>query len=181
MKAISPLVSHSIFMAVGIVVLIFISAMIWYIYDSYIKETINVELNKNIHIIADEISKLYSLKSSSINPQANTSVLLGSVDLILPEKVAGRNYIIELQQSGSIWISNLSENNVSYNNAMIIGKTFAPEVTVNYTLFNMDVNVQGYIRSGKNATLRYFRANVNGTKKDTIVLGNSLVVFVNIQ
>ncbi len=180
MRGISPLVSHSIFIAVGVVVLILMSALAWYFYDTYIKESIRSELNKNLHMLAGEIAELYRLRSSPVAPAANRSVMLGDTVLEFPEKVAGRNYIIELQHAGGIWVSNLSEGNISYDSVTLIGKTYTPEVTVNYTLFNIDASVQGYTRGGK-TSLRYFRINTNGTIRDIIALGDSLVVFAGVE
>ncbi|TRZ54754.1 hypothetical protein D4Q76_01750 [archaeon] len=111
-KGISILVSHAAFLAVGVMALIIISAMIWNVYDSIIKEEIRKDLTKVSQAAAGEIVKLYSLKDSPAKPAANTSLLLGESSLTLQQKAGGRQYSVTLEEGGDfrIYLKNLTVN-----------------------------------------------------------------------
>lgn len=175
-KGISILVSHAAFLAIGVMALLIISAMVWNVYDSVIKEEIRKDLAKVSQTMAGEIVKLYSLKDSPAAPAANTSLLLGESSLILQQKAGGRPYTIEFAQSDQILIANVSEGNATKYATQIIAKTADPLVQVNYTLYNIDSRAQGFGFGDKPMVLKYFRLNSNGTVEDRIVLNDALVI-----
>lgn len=103
-KGMSILVSHAAFLAVGVMALLIISAMLWNIYDSIIREEIRKDLAKSAQTVAGEIMKLYSLKDSPAAPAANTSILLGESSLSLQQKAGGRQYSISAEENGDFQI-----------------------------------------------------------------------------
>lgn len=175
-KGISVIVSHAAFLAVGVMALIIISAMIWNVYDSIVKEEIRKDLTKVSQAMGGEIVKLYSLKDSSARPSANTSVLLGESSLNLQQKAGGRQYSIELFQSSQIQITNINGGNATKYATWIRAYTSGPPVQVNYTIYNIESRVQGSGFGDRPMTLKYFRLNSNGTLEDRIVLNDALVI-----
>ncbi len=111
-KGISVLVSHAAFLAIGVIALIIISAMVWGVYDSIIKENIKRDLSAVSQTVAGEIVKLYSLKDSPAIPEINKSLLLGESSLVLQEKAGGRQYSVTLEEGGDfqIYLKNLTVN-----------------------------------------------------------------------
>ncbi|MFZ3077797.1 MAG: hypothetical protein WA139_05035 [Candidatus Aenigmatarchaeota archaeon] len=111
-KGISILVSHAAFLAIGVMALLIISAMVWNVYDSVIKESIRKDLTSVSQTVASEIVRLYSLKDSPAVPEANTSVLLGESSLALQQKAGGRQYSIALEEGGDfrIYLKTLAVN-----------------------------------------------------------------------
>lgn len=175
-KGMSILVSHAAFLAVGVAALLIISAMVWSVYDSIIKEEIRKDLSKISQTAAGEIVKLYSLKDSPAAPAPNTSILLGESSLSLQQKAGGRQYTIELAQSSQIAITNITEGNSTKYAAQISAFTTSPQVQVNYTLYNLGARVQGFGFGDKPMVLKYFRLNSNGTIEDRIVLNDALII-----
>lgn len=111
-KGVSVIVSHAAFFAIGVMALIIISATVWSVYDSIIKNEIKKDLAKSSQAVAAEILKLYSLKDSPARPAANTSVLLGESSLNLQQKAGGRQYSITAEENGDfqIYLKNLTLN-----------------------------------------------------------------------
>lgn len=175
-KGISILVSHAAFLAIGVMALLIISAMVWNVYDSIIREQIRTDLTGATQTLAGEIVKLYSLKDSPAAPAANASILLGESALSLQQKAGGRQYTIEFAQSSQIAITNITEGNSTKYAAQITAKTADPLVQVNYTLYNLDARIQGFGFGDKPMVLKYFRLNSNGTTEDRIVLNDDLVI-----
>lgn len=175
-KGLSILVSHTAFLAIGVMALLIISAMVWNVYDSIIKEEVRKDLSKVSQTAASEIVKLYSLKDSPAKPDANTSILLGESSLSLQQKAGGRQYMIEFAQSSQILITNISEGNATKYATQITAYTTDPFVQVNYTLYNIDSRVQGFGFGDKPLVLKYFRLNSNGTIEDRIVLNDALII-----
>lgn len=175
-KGISVIVSHAAFLAVGVAALIIISAMVWSVYDSVVKEEIRKDLTKVSQAMAGEIVKLYSLKDFPARPSANTSILLGKSSLNLQQKAGGRQYSIELLQSSQIQITNINGGNATKYATQITAYTTNPPVQVNYTIYNIESRVQGSGFGDKPITLKYFRLNSNGTIEDRIVLNDALII-----
>jgi len=175
-KGVSVVVSHAAFLAIGVMALIIISSMVWNVYDSVVKEEIRKDLSKISQTAAGEIVKLYSLKDSPASPNANTSILLGESSMNLQQKAGGRQYSIELLQSGQIQITGISGSNSTKYATQIRAYTTAPPVQVNYTIYNIESRVQGSGFGDKPLTLKYFRLNSNGTLEDRIVLNDALVI-----
>lgn len=175
-KGLSILVSHTAFLAIGVMALLIISAMVWNVYDSIIKEEVRKDLTSVSQTAASEIVKLYSLKDSPAMPAANTSILLGESSLSLQQKAGGRQYMIEFAQSSQIMITNISEGNATKYATQITAYTTDPFVQVNYTLYNIGSRVQGFGFGDKPMVLKYFRLNSNGTIEDRIVLNDALII-----
>ncbi len=175
-KGMSILVSHAAFLAIGVAALLIISAMLWGVYDSVIREEIRNDMSKSAQTVAGEIVKLYLLRGSPATPASNRSLLLGSSLLELQPKAGGRQYIIELVLSSQISITNISEGNSTKYAAQITAYTTNPRVQVNYTLYNLDARVQGFGFGDNPLTLGYYRLNYNGTTEDRIVLNDGLVI-----
>ncbi len=159
-KAVSPLLSHSLFMAVGIVLLIFMSSLVWYIYTKSIEQSIKTELKQFSETLAGEIIKLRSL-NPDINPEPNTSLLLGSFSIQLPDKSGGRSYTLTLYESDS-------------DKARIVAR--AGDIEVEYPLYNLEIKMQGSDDGGA-AVLEYYRYNFNGTIEDKITLGQPKILI----
>ncbi len=175
-KGISLLISQATFLAVGIVALIIISSMLWIIYDNIIREEIRKDLTAVSQSVAGEIVKLYSLKDSPAKPSANKSILLGESSLFLQEKAGGRQYMIEMEQSNQITITNFTEGNTTKYATQITAYTSNPFVQVNYTLYNLGAKVRGFGFGDKPMILRYYRVNYNSTMEDMVVLNSGLVI-----
>lgn len=176
-KGISPVLSHSVFMAVGVVLLIFLSALVWFIYTESIKQAIKTELILISQTLANKIIELYSLKDSPVKPLERQSILLGEVNINLPEKVSGSHYAIELIGPCDIYITDLSESNTSSCLPKIIMNSYQPKIQTNYTL-PIEIGMQGYADSGiQPITIRYYRLSINNTIKDKITLGKEDILI----
>lgn len=183
-KAISPVLSHSLFVAVGVVLLIFISALVWYIYTESVKQAVRTELRQVSQTLGNEIIKLYSLKSSQASPQPNGSLLLGSASVQLPQKVGGRAYSLTLYEPSPVWIyltnftavegSPPSKETRPYGR--IVARTQEPSLEVEYLLYNLEIKMQGSVDGGK-AVLEYYRYNYNSTTEDKITLGQPKILI----
>lgn len=180
-KAVSPLISHSIYLAIGVVVLIFISSTVWYLYDVSIKQTIRTELTQISQKIENEITTLYNtFKDSQRKPEINRTILLGESKIYLPEKVAGRKYLIELKKQADIIIKGISEENITYSNPQIITKSFSPEIQINHNLPIIRAGLQGYSYGEIQPTkLKYYRFDINNTIRDVIILGEIDLLIIS--
>ena len=87
MKALYPPLSYAIFFALGIAVLLVIMTLISSFTDGVQKNYAYVQLNFISETIRDEILKLYSTNAT------------GRFQLETPKSIAGRQYIIELDQN----------------------------------------------------------------------------------
>lgn len=137
MKAIAPILTHALFLAFGTFVLIFVCLTVFNLRASSEQETAKATLKIITGELSDKILDLYLVGSSS-----GSSGLVASAELNLPARVAGRDYILKLE------------------NKNIIAEIPDIDLTVNNTI-NIEINVEG---SGK-AALEYWR-----NKEDKIIL-----------
>ncbi len=180
-KGISPILSHSLFIALGIVLLIFLSTLVWFIYTESVKQAIKNELRQVSQILGDEIIRLYSLKSS-LQPEPNSSILLGTSSLQLPDKAGGRSYSLTLYEMSPAWIY---VTNFTAGESSIPAKETRPyarivaragEIEAEYFLYNLEIKMQGSDDGGA-AILEYYRYNFNGTVEDKITLGQPKILI----
>ena len=131
--------------------------------------------------VSDEATRLYNVaRGSRAQPTNYTSLLISEVNLNLPRQISNKNYDVILVSASQLVpiISAVTVNNtnissvISNSNAKVLTRLDAdPDIEVEYDIPNIDVSVQGRANNGQNATLRYYRYNINGTIYDTIVLG----------
>jgi hypothetical protein len=165
---------------IGILVMAVIYSLVISVYNNQIKREIYDELNQLELQTSNSIIKLYNAGYSySENIDNNTAVLLGSLDLKYPIKVARRSYEIMLVSSNLLYSTlNVSENitnmgQQSYSGPKIVGRSVeTPTVEVIVNVPNIDAVLQGSIFNGLNSILSLYKANINGTIKNMITLGN---------
>ncbi|MEM5879510.1 MAG: hypothetical protein QXU74_03400 [Candidatus Aenigmatarchaeota archaeon] len=172
----------------GIIILAAISVVAYNLYTDQLKSEIENNLNQIGTGISNNILKLYeSGRNSKFSPGVNDIAKLGEIDLKLPAQVSGRNYEVILVMANPIWIqiSNISIEGkppaaqviTSPGVKIILRTTQSPIVEVEREVPNVDVFVQGRSENGLNSTLRYYRYNLNGTLKDSIVMGSQDIII----
>lgn len=187
MKGISKFVSYSLTVLIGFIVLAFFVSLINSYYKQAVKSNIKAGLKEIALQTSDGISKLYEIsKKTNTNPENSTSIVLSTMELNYPEKVAGKSYEVDLISSPGIWnfITNftISGKNVTINKEMnsggkiIVKTTQIPIVEYEYDLPNIPLLLEGSFRSGENDTLRLVRFNYNGSVNDCVILGNSNLI-----
>ncbi len=174
----------------GIFVIVSMVSLFYSFYISSITSEARQTLKQIAVQTADGIVKLYNIaKASNVEPSNYSSIKIVEVDLKLPTHVARRNYEVMLVTGGSIWLSvaNVTSNGQRISTvehtggAKVIAKTTQdPIIEVEQDLPNMDVEVQGRSVNGVDAVLRLYRYNINGTKYDTIILGN-YTILINVE
>jgi FlaG/FlaF family flagellin (archaellin) len=188
-KGASPIISYVLAILLAIIVIAGVASMLGGFYDLIIKDEIRRELTQVVGQTSSKITEIYSIsKSSKASPANGTSILLAEMQLNIPDQVSLRNYRLTLlsasQVSSLIYNVTIDGGNTSTTGFPPTGKILAettqdPTVKVDYDLPSIDVDVQGWTTDPGNATLKYYRYNVNGTVADAIVLGNpSLIVHV---
>ncbi len=187
MKGAYPVLTHSIFVALTIMVLSLIALTILLLYNESIKQTASTQLSQVNQQIGDEIFKLYQTgKKSNINPEPNRSVLLGRTELFIPPKISGRKYFIRLEEIPPSWIyiSNFTVSNTPANTteerpfARVISRTVDPGVEVFTPVRNLEIGLQGLVEGGRQPIyLEYYRYNFENTIYDKITLGSPGVLI----
>lgn len=187
MKGISKFVSYSLTVLIGFIVLAFFVSLINSYYKQAIKSNIKASLKEVALQTSDGIAKLYEIaKKTNAYPENSSSLVLSSIELNYPEKVAGKNYEVNLVSSPGIWnvITNFTVNgkNVTIKKEMNSGgkvtvrTTQIPIIEYEYDLPNMPLLLEGSFRSGGNDTLRLVRFNYNGSVNDCVILGDSNLI-----
>jgi len=186
-KGQSSLVEYVLTIFFSLIILVAVSAIVYSFYNSVLKQDVSKSLNQIDLEVADAIFKIYQQgKTSTSSPAQSTSILLASINLNLPTKISNRNYEIDFMPLNPIFmtISNVTAagKNVSIiiqsSGAKIIAKTTEdPQIVITKDLSNIDVDIQGIVNSGINATLKYYRYNFNGTVYDKIVLGEQSIII----
>jgi len=181
-KAQSDVISFTLTVLFGVIILVSITALVLAIYDAQLKTNIKTSLGQITVQVRDNVLKLYeNAKKSESSPSNYTSILLGEIDMQLPPDVAKKNYEVALVGANPLFgtLQNLTIDNqtlvfvVTTPGAKIIAMTAQdPIILVETDIQNLDVGVQGSVLNGQNAVLKYYRYNVNGTVKDKITLGN---------
>lgn len=174
----------------GVIILAAISVLAYNLYMNQLRNEIENNLEQLGTEVSNNILKLYETgRNSKYSPDSNMSARLANVDLNLPSQVSGRNYEIVLMEANPVWvqISNITIGGwvptsvVTLPRAKVILRTIqSPIVTVEHEIPNIDANVQGNSENGLNSTLVYYRYDLNGIKRDTIVLGGYDII-INIE
>lgn len=181
MKGVSNFIEYVFVILLSVVVVVIIVLLVQGFYRVVIENEVKQSLRQVAIQMSDQVLKLYDVaRVSKAQPTNYTSILIKEVDLNFPRQVANKNYDILLVSSSQLVPlvtlvtvdgSNVSTT-ISTSNAKAVAKTNDdPEIEVEYDIPNIDVSVQGKASNGQNATLRYYRYNVNGVLYDTIVLG----------
>jgi len=175
-KGLSVFVSHIIAIAILFVVMIIIS---FQMYSYYFNLKENIQRSQATIVsqrIADVVFGLYTAyKDSDYTPEVGENLTLSEIYINLPEKIAGNNYEVSLQQHGDFWVDvNASES--SYHNerpytSVKIETMGKPQKVYNYPIYNIvPVEVSGSVRKATKIKISYIRANENGEIKDYIKL-----------
>ncbi len=174
-------IEHSLMILIGVFIISTVAMLMYSFYLASVRNEVRETLRQLSVQISDNIVKLYeSSVQSPVSPKNSSSVLLGEVNLGLPNSVAKRNYEITLSSGNQLWtqiqLFVTSGQNVTSvegtSGAKITAKsTNIPKVTLEYSLPNIGISLSGKIKNGLNDKLKYYRYNVNGTIYDTIVLG----------
>lgn len=184
-KAISPLVSHTIFTALGIILITIIALTVFSLYNRSTEENIRTQLNQINQQVADEIIKLYnSVSGSTQQPSVNSSLLLGRTELLLPKSVSGRTYVVTLREVkyGLIYLTNVSYSGANLTRteerpyAQIVSRSSQPLIEATTNVRNIEIKMQGSA-SGGTALLEYYRYNFNGNTEDVIALGEPKILI----
>ena len=181
MKGQANFIEYIFTILLSVVVVIAITLLVYGFYRNLIENEVKQELRQIVIQTSDQIVRLYDVaRASKAQPTNYTSLLLSEVDLNLPRQASNKNYDVLLVSSSQlvsiislVTIDGLNvSNTVSGANAKVVARTNDdPEIEVEYDIPNIDVSVQGKASDGVNATLRYYRYNINGVLYDTIVLG----------
>lgn len=136
MKAISPILSHTILLAIGLAAITLILISISSFSADMEKMSVTSQLSYAAEFVKDEILRIYSL--------ANQSDTTNKVQLSLPERIGNKPYIIELYQNGlKVEISlrnDLLEINKKINiSATLNGTSSLPASLVQQRLENGDI------------------------------------------
>lgn len=187
MKALSPILSHTIFIALSVVVLLMISSMVFYLYSESVKYTIRAQLMVINQQIADEIIKLYkTAKESSLRPSANSSVLIERSELYLPLKVSNRKYTITLHEASSAWVYltqvQISGANVSTREERpspeVVTRTETPFVEASTKISNLEIELQGSVDGDRQPiVLEYYRYNFENNILDKVTIGQPNILI----
>lgn len=182
-KGQATFISHTMMILIGIFIIVSVSTLVTAFYLSSLRGEIRESLRQISIQTSDNIVRLYETsKSSGVSPKNYTSVLLGEVDLSLPNSVSKKNYEISLVSSNLLWTriqvfssggQNLTSGVFTSGAKIIAQTTQIPKVKVEYDVPNIGVNMLGKIENGKDDKLRYYRYNLNGTIYDIIVLGKA--------
>ena len=189
-KAQTQLIGYLITILLGIILLVSTIAIVVYFYEVSLRDEIRKELRELTLQTFDSILKLYEIgKNSNVNPNNYSSILIAESYLILPSSVSNRNYEIILVSPGLHWqtFSNFSVNgkNTSFVEETQVAKIIArttqdPLEIVEKELPNINIELQGKCENGKEAKLRYYRYNINGSVYDKITLGKA-EILINIE
>jgi len=185
-KGVAPLVSYVLAILVAVVVMSGVAVLLNDFYALIIEDEIKRELTQISAQTSSKVTEIYSIaKASRSSPGNQSSVLLAETRLNLPDRVALREYRVVLLSASQVasLLSNVTINgqNVSTDSTSQVGRIVAqttqdPIVTVEYDVPSIDVDLQGRTTDPRNATMRYYRYNPNGTVVDAIVLGDSTLI-----
>jgi len=186
-KAQAKLIEHAVTILLGIIVMTSIVALVYSFYMNALKTEIRESLRQIALYTSDNIIKICNTaKTTKAQPSNQTSILISEIDLSLPAEVSKRNYEVILVGANSLWpvITNVtvSNQNISFiiktSGAKIVAQTTQdPKITVEQNIPNIDIDLQGMSKNGKEGKLRYYRYNINGTIYDSIVLGEADILM----
>ncbi len=170
-KAISPILSQTIFIVLALVFMTIIIFLYFSLEKNISEKVSKQDFEKIAKELIVEINKeKITFSNDRTIPEINKTLLLGTNTLYLPEKVFGKNYIIEFYSSGEI--------STDYPNSFIkIYSVNSPEVYHEESLSLKNTKISGklYVKNGK-VKLKYYRVNENGKVYDLIVVGDLSIV-----
>ena len=178
MKGMFQYVSHIILIGVVIMILITITITMRDFYNMSVEQTQEIEAKIVANNIIDNIIRLHELYGNeSITLNENESITMAEIILNVPNKIAGRDYEIELVNSGEFWI----ECDISTTDAVTIIDIDRPYAYVKITTFrpptfekafkipNVGIEIGGNARKTNKILLRYIKEN-SGKIKDKIIM-----------
>lgn len=171
----------------GLIILAAVSTIIYSLYSNALSQDMTNSMNEVSLEVSDAILKLYQQgQQSTASPANSTSILIATLNLNLPSKISNRNYEVDLfpitPLFGVFTNITLSGRNFTYviqtsGAKIVVQSTENPKIAVTKDLPNINLNIQGTITDGVNATLNYYRYNINGTVYDKIVLGGQPIII----
>lgn len=186
-KAQAKLIEYTLTILLSVLVMISVIAIVYTFYINVLKNEIRESLKQIALQTSESIIKIYqTAKIVKAQPSNQTSILINEIELNLPTDVSKRNYEVILINPNPLWL-NIRNFTIDGENVSIIVETSGPKVIVQTTqdpiikvehsLPNIDINLQGKIENGKDSKLRYYRHNINGTIKDSVVLGEADILI----
>lgn len=189
LKSQARFIEHIFVIAFGFTVLTAVSLTFYTFYQNFITREVTEGLRQVGDTVSQNLLQLYEAgKASESSPKNNSIVLLFESNLKLPQQVGRRNYEVRLVTGNGIFsvISNVTIGDVvvtpivSTSSPKILVKTTQdPIVEVEKDLPNIDLILIGKYESGVESKLKYYRANINNTITNFIILGQSSIL-VNI-
>jgi len=186
-KGQAELIEYTLTVLFSVIILISVAAIAYTFYNNALKQDMKKSMDEVALQLSNAILKIYQQgKQSTASPANSTSILIASVNLNLPAKISNRNYEVDLIRENPLFTSVINFTVGSVNvtpsiltsGAKIVVKTIDdPKIVSSKDLPNIDVNVQGTVFNGINATLKYYRYNYNGTSYDKIVLGEQGIII----
>jgi hypothetical protein len=171
-----------------VVLISFVSFIAFRARDVIVESKIKEEFELISQQLLTAISRTVELgEKNSIAPKVNETLLLGVFDLQLPQKIVGKNYEIELISGSKIWVNvqNFTFNGEEVNyrsegpNAKIAMRTLEePKISLEQSLPNFGIELEGKFKSGMPGVIRYYRYNLDGKIYDAIVLSSHLIVHI---
>jgi len=171
----------------SVLIIVSITAIVYTFYSKSISVESKQSMRQLAIQVSNEVVKAYNIAKNIKNtPDNSTSVLLYETNLRLPSKISRRNYQVVLMPGSSVW-SSIKTMNVGGQEVnpiittpgakIIVSTTQDPTESVEYDIPNVDVTVQGKVDNGINATLRYYRYNLNNTVYDAVILGEYDIII----
>ncbi|MEM7825425.1 MAG: hypothetical protein QW412_01020 [Candidatus Aenigmatarchaeota archaeon] len=158
MKGQAPLISYSLTVLLGIILIFLFSTMLFSFYSSFLKSEIKNNLENLAISLSNNIIAFYEFaNTSNFFPKNSSCFLIGEKNLEFPKKILNRNYEIFVKPSEE--------------NFLIVATTQDPLETVENKIPKIQVSFQGKIKSGKSSKLYYYRCNLNNFITDKVVLG----------
>lgn len=136
MKAVSPILSHTILLAIGLAAITLILISVSSFSADMEKTSVTSQLSYVAEFVKNEILRIYSLVD-----QSNTT---NKVQLNLPERIGNKPYIIELYQNGLKVEMSLRNDLVEINkkiniSAILNGTSSLPASLIQQRLENGDI------------------------------------------
>ena len=174
MKSISRVTSFTFATLLGVVFFISILNISYILYRKVKKSDVERSLAQICSYVSEKIFELYeSTKNRGLLPKENESILLGEVQLNLPQTIFGGAYEVILISPSEIWIEQKGASGVEEASSPKV-VVRSGEISVECSLINLEAGLQG--RSHGGGKLSYYRYNFNGTIKDKVVLNDEKIL-----
>ncbi|MFQ6020768.1 MAG: hypothetical protein ACE5J4_01975 [Candidatus Aenigmatarchaeota archaeon] len=120
MKGISNVLSHTIYLLLGLTTLILILITLSTLRTDIERNSITSQLSYSIEFVKDEILSLNNIAENSDDPSAE-------IEITLPEKIGNKKYTIELYQKGlKIYLNDIEVNRKINIDADLEGRSDLP-------------------------------------------------------